>query len=65
MRGAAVLDAARVGTHAISDALGGLSPGKLHAAELAADALRARARAAAAAADARARRSIPSARSWP
>jgi tRNA-uridine 2-sulfurtransferase len=39
VRGAAVLDAARVGTHAISDALGGLSPGKLHAAELAADAL--------------------------
>jgi tRNA-uridine 2-sulfurtransferase len=39
VRGEAVLDAARVGTHAISDALGGLSPGKLHAAELAADAL--------------------------
>jgi tRNA-uridine 2-sulfurtransferase len=39
VRGAGVLDAARVGTHAISDALGGLSPGKLHAAELAADAL--------------------------
>jgi tRNA-uridine 2-sulfurtransferase len=39
VRGAAVLDAARVGTFAISDALGGLSPGKLHAAELAADAL--------------------------
>jgi tRNA-specific 2-thiouridylase len=37
--GAPVLDAARVGTHAIADALGGLSPGKLHAAELAADAL--------------------------
>jgi tRNA-specific 2-thiouridylase len=37
--GASVLDAARVGTHAISAALGGLSPGKLHAAELAADAL--------------------------
>jgi tRNA-uridine 2-sulfurtransferase len=37
--GASVLDAARVGTHAISDALGGLSPGKLHAADLAADAL--------------------------
>jgi tRNA-specific 2-thiouridylase len=37
--GAPVLDAARVGTHAIADALGGLSPGKLHAADLAADAL--------------------------
>jgi tRNA-uridine 2-sulfurtransferase len=39
VQGAGVLDAARVGTHAISDALGGLSPGKLHAAELAAEAL--------------------------
>jgi tRNA-uridine 2-sulfurtransferase len=39
VRGEAVLDAARVGTHAISDALGGLSPGKFRAAELAADAL--------------------------
>jgi tRNA-uridine 2-sulfurtransferase len=39
VRGERVLDAARVGTHAIADALGGLSPGKLHAAELAADAL--------------------------
>ena len=39
VRGASVLDAARVGTHTISDALGGLSPGKLHAAELASDAL--------------------------
>jgi tRNA-specific 2-thiouridylase len=39
VRGAGVLDAARVGTHAISEALGGLSPGKLHAAELAAEAL--------------------------
>jgi tRNA-specific 2-thiouridylase len=37
--GAELLDAARVGTHAIADELGGLSPGKLHAAELAADAL--------------------------
>jgi tRNA-specific 2-thiouridylase len=50
VRGASVLDAARVGTHAISNALGGLSPGKLHAAELAADALaRALGRAVAAA----------------
>jgi tRNA-specific 2-thiouridylase len=48
--GAAVLDAGRVGTHAIAGALGGLSPGKLHAAELAADAL-ARALGAAVAAD--------------
>jgi tRNA-specific 2-thiouridylase len=36
---APLLDAARVGTHAIAAELGGLSPGKLHAAELAADAL--------------------------
>jgi tRNA-specific 2-thiouridylase len=48
--GAPVLDAARVDTHAIADALGGLSPGKLHAAELAADAL-ARALGGAVAAD--------------
>ncbi len=48
--GARVLDAARVGTHAVSAALGGLSPGKLHAAELAADAL-ARALGAAVAAE--------------
>ncbi|CAB4864730.1 unannotated protein [freshwater metagenome] len=39
VRGRPVLDAARVGTHQIAQALGGLSPGKLHAAELAADAL--------------------------
>ena len=37
--GAGLLDAARVGTHEIAAELGGLSPGKLHAAELAADAL--------------------------
>jgi tRNA-specific 2-thiouridylase len=37
--GESVLDAARVGMHAIAEALGGLSPGKIHAAELAADAL--------------------------
>src|SRR3954469_6564977 len=49
--GAPVLDAARVGTAAIADELGGLSPGKLHAAELAADALH-RALGAAAAAGA-------------
>ena len=49
--GASVLDAARVGTGAIADELGGLSPGKLHAAELAADALH-RALGAAARADA-------------
>lgn len=48
--GTSVLDAARVGTHRISDALGGLSPGKIHAAELAADAL-ARALGSAVAAD--------------
>ena len=39
VEGAPLLDAARVGTHAIAAELGGLSPGKLHAAELAADAL--------------------------
>jgi tRNA-uridine 2-sulfurtransferase len=37
--GAGVLDAARVGARDIAEELGGLSPGKLHAAELAADAL--------------------------
>ncbi len=39
VRGATVLDAARLGAHQLSAALGGLSPGKLHAADLAADAL--------------------------
>ena len=39
VRGAPVLAAARIGVHTIADELGGLSPGKLHAAELAADAL--------------------------
>jgi len=34
-----VLDAARVGAHAIAEELGGLSPGKFHAADLVADAL--------------------------
>jgi tRNA-specific 2-thiouridylase len=37
--GAHVLDAARVGAHAIAAELGGLSAGKFHAADLAADAL--------------------------
>jgi tRNA-specific 2-thiouridylase len=36
-----VLEAGRVSVHAISEELGGLSPGKLHAAELACDALHA------------------------
>jgi len=36
---APVLDAARIGAAAVAEALGGLSAGKLHAAELAADAL--------------------------
>jgi tRNA-specific 2-thiouridylase len=49
--GAGLLDAARVGTHEIAAELGGLSPGKLHAAELAEDALH-RALGAAARADA-------------
>jgi tRNA-specific 2-thiouridylase len=39
VRGRPLLEAARVGTHEVAAALGGLSPGKLHAAELAADAL--------------------------
>ena len=39
VQGAHVLDAARVGAHAIAAELGGLSPGKFHAADLAADAL--------------------------
>lgn len=37
--GAQLLDAARVGAPVIADALGGLSPGKLHAADLVSDAL--------------------------
>ena len=48
--GAPVLEAARVGTQQVAVALGGLSAGKLHAADLAADAL-ARALGAAVAAD--------------
>jgi tRNA-specific 2-thiouridylase len=39
VRGEPLLDAARVGTREVAAELGGLSPGKLHAAELAADAL--------------------------
>jgi tRNA-specific 2-thiouridylase len=39
VEGATVLDAARVGAEAIAAELGGLSPGKLHAADLASDAL--------------------------
>lgn len=39
VRGQAILDAARVGSTAIADELGGLSVGKLHAADLASDAL--------------------------
>jgi tRNA-specific 2-thiouridylase len=39
VRGAPVLDAARIGPREIAAELGGLSPGKLHAAEVAADAL--------------------------
>jgi tRNA-specific 2-thiouridylase len=39
VRGRPLLEAGRVGTHAIADEVGGLSPGKLHAAELVADAL--------------------------
>ncbi len=48
--GATVLDAARIGTHVVDEALGGLTPAKRHAAQLAADALhRALAQAAASA----------------
>ncbi len=39
VRGATLLDAARFGAREIASELGGLSPGKLHAAEVAADAL--------------------------
>jgi tRNA-specific 2-thiouridylase len=39
VHGARLLDAGRIGTAQIAGKLGGLSPGKLHAAELAADAL--------------------------
>jgi tRNA-uridine 2-sulfurtransferase len=39
VEGAPVLEAARVGAQAIATELGGLSPGKFHAADLAADAL--------------------------
>jgi tRNA-uridine 2-sulfurtransferase len=39
IEGAPLLEVARIGAHEVADALGGLSPGKLHAAELVADAL--------------------------
>ena len=58
-----MLDAARVGAREIAAELGGLSPGKLHAADLAADALH-RALGAAARAGARARAGRRAARSW-
>ena len=56
VRGGSVLDAARIGAAQIAAELGGLSPGKLHAAEVAADAL---ARALGAAVRDRARLSPP------
>ena len=62
--GAPLLAAARIGAREVADELGGLSPGKFHAAELAADALH-QALGAAAAARARAARPRPGARSWP
>ncbi|HEV7774383.1 MAG TPA: tRNA 2-thiouridine(34) synthase MnmA [Conexibacter sp.] len=37
--GAPLLDVARIGAHQVADEVGGLSPGKFHAAELVADAL--------------------------
>lgn len=52
VRGAPIVDVARIGPRQIAEELGGLSPAKLHAAELASDAL-ARALGAAVAADAR------------
>ncbi|HEX2086188.1 MAG TPA: iron-sulfur cluster assembly scaffold protein, partial [Solirubrobacteraceae bacterium] len=39
VRGRSILDAARLGPSDVAAELGGLSPGKLHAADLAADAL--------------------------
>ncbi len=56
VRGRSILDAARIGPGQIAAELGGLSPGKLHAAELAADAV---ARALGQAARARAQLSPP------
>src|ERR1700684_1730723 len=56
VRGATLLDAARVGQTQIAQELGGLSPGKIHAAAVAADAL---ARALGAAVRDRARVSQP------
>ena len=56
VRGTSVFDAARIGAAQIATELGGLSPGKLHAAEVAADAL---ARALGAAVRDRARLSQP------
>jgi tRNA-uridine 2-sulfurtransferase len=58
VRGRSVLDAARIGAAQIAAELGGLSPGKLHAAEVAADAL---ARSLGAAVRARARLTPPDA----
>jgi len=58
VRGRPLLEAARVGAGEIAAELGGLSPGKLHAAELAADAL-ARALGAAARARAELARAVP------
>ena len=60
VRGAPLLDAARVGSAGVAAELGGLSAGKLHAADLAADAL-ARALGAAAVAQARDRAARPTA----
>ena len=39
LRGRSILEAARIGAGEVAEELGGLSPGKLHAAELAADAV--------------------------
>jgi tRNA-specific 2-thiouridylase len=57
VRGTSLLDAGRIGAGTVAAELGGLSPGKLHAAELAADALH---RALAAAAASREALALPS-----
>jgi tRNA-specific 2-thiouridylase len=54
VRGESVFDAARVGSARVSDELGGLSVGKLHAADLASDALHQALGAAVASSDPRA-----------
>ena len=61
--GAGLIDAARISSPRIAAALGGLSPGKLHAADLASDALH-RALGGAVRAHGAGRARAPAARSW-